>query len=485
MPRITEGGNINRLLSNPIGEGPEGYRVKTVAMHVVRNILGSYSLGFFGFALSKTYIALNKPFIGNGLIPNNVTFFLLMFSLMAVVLALFSLVVDPQRLQRPLLGVSCICLVCAPALMATEQYLLPCNVPVCVAIDVVSAVGCISLSALWVDCYSSFNPTLVAFFVAGSLVISKVLEYVLISNASPRRFVVLVLLALLSVASYSKASANAFPQNYPRLICKAFLPVRVCLFVALYSFAQGMLNTNSAGASIFDEIARTLPSCIVLLVIVFNAKKFSIRVPYGIAFSMMMIGLLVPALVPDATSCWREVTMNISYAALELMIPIMACAYAFNSGRSAVWAFCIFAALEMACRVLGGVLADILAAYPLGELLSGVLLLFLVLAILVIGVALLAERNLFARGTLVGKQSTESDDGLNALRASVNGLSARYSLTQRETEVLHLLAQGKTNGMIARDMMIADGTVKAHVQHIYQKLEVHSRKELRALIERG
>ena len=48
--------------------------------------------------------------------------------------------------------------------------------------------------------------------------------------------------------------------------------------------------------------------------------------------------------------------------------------------------------------------------------------------------------------------------------------------------MLHLLAQGKTNAEIGQDMFIAEGTVKAHVQHIYQKLDVHSHKELFALL---
>ena len=68
------------------------------------------------------------------------------------------------------------------------------------------------------------------------------------------------------------------------------------------------------------------------------------------------------------------------------------------------------------------------------------------------------------------------------MKLRIEDLSTSYGLTQREIEVLHLLAQGKTNAQIGQDMFIAEGTVKAHVQHIYQKLDVHSRKELLALL---
>lgn len=50
-------------------------------------------------------------------------------------------------------------------------------------------------------------------------------------------------------------------------------------------------------------------------------------------------------------------------------------------------------------------------------------------------------------------------------------------LTDRESEVLHLMAKGLTNGQIAEALAIAGGTVKNHLVNIYQKLGVHSRAE--------
>lgn len=50
-------------------------------------------------------------------------------------------------------------------------------------------------------------------------------------------------------------------------------------------------------------------------------------------------------------------------------------------------------------------------------------------------------------------------------------------LTDRESEVLHLMAKGYANGQIAESLAIAEGTVKNHVVNIYQKLGVHSRAE--------
>jgi LuxR family maltose regulon positive regulatory protein len=50
-------------------------------------------------------------------------------------------------------------------------------------------------------------------------------------------------------------------------------------------------------------------------------------------------------------------------------------------------------------------------------------------------------------------------------------------LSERELEVLHLLALGRTNQVIARQLIIAQGTVKAHTANIFRKLDVANRTE--------
>jgi LuxR family maltose regulon positive regulatory protein len=50
-------------------------------------------------------------------------------------------------------------------------------------------------------------------------------------------------------------------------------------------------------------------------------------------------------------------------------------------------------------------------------------------------------------------------------------------LTERELEVLRLLAVGLPNREIASTLVIAVGTVKTHLKNIYGKLVVHNRTE--------
>jgi DNA-binding NarL/FixJ family response regulator len=51
------------------------------------------------------------------------------------------------------------------------------------------------------------------------------------------------------------------------------------------------------------------------------------------------------------------------------------------------------------------------------------------------------------------------------------------TLSEREVEVLRLLARGLANKEIARDLSIAEKTVKTHVSSILGKLGVQSRTQ--------
>lgn len=77
------------------------------------------------------------------------------------------------------------------------------------------------------------------------------------------------------------------------------------------------------------------------------------------------------------------------------------------------------------------------------------------------------------------RQPSEGEQGLVVLTGP-GAASARplpTTLSRRELEVLRLMAAGKANPTIARELFITEGTVKQHVKHVLRKLLVGSRAE--------
>ena len=67
-----------------------------------------------------------------------------------------------------------------------------------------------------------------------------------------------------------------------------------------------------------------------------------------------------------------------------------------------------------------------------------------------------------------------------SLKSSRQSLKS-YGLTYREEDILYWVAQGKTNAETAGILKIAPGTVKIHLEKIYQKLGVENRTAASAL----
>jgi DNA-binding NarL/FixJ family response regulator len=97
-------------------------------------------------------------------------------------------------------------------------------------------------------------------------------------------------------------------------------------------------------------------------------------------------------------------------------------------------------------------------------------------------------------------KNTEARDVLHAIHLASRGLhvlppigpqaSADRSagpelLTPREAEVMELLQAGRSNAEIAHELHVGIETVRTHARHVYRKLGVNTRRDLRGLPARG
>lgn len=95
----------------------------------------------------------------------------------------------------------------------------------------------------------------------------------------------------------------------------------------------------------------------------------------------------------------------------------------------------------------------------------------------------------FSQRRLEGLSSSQEtsvssmDRARSAMADRAHELAQEYHLSDREEEVLVLLALGRSRSQIKAELYLSLGTVNTHISHIYQKLGIHSKDELSAYFE--
>jgi LuxR family transcriptional regulator, maltose regulon positive regulatory protein len=65
----------------------------------------------------------------------------------------------------------------------------------------------------------------------------------------------------------------------------------------------------------------------------------------------------------------------------------------------------------------------------------------------------------------------------NATDATPSAAGLSEPLSERELEVLRLIASGMSNRQISSELFVSVGTVKTHINNLYRKLDTHSRTQ--------
>ena len=102
--------------------------------------------------------------------------------------------------------------------------------------------------------------------------------------------------------------------------------------------------------------------------------------------------------------------------------------------------------------------------------------------LLIKAITVVDEGELWIERNIIGYLMSEQN--LGRIRKSDRALGPTLSdstLTSRESDIANSVIQGKCNKIIARDLGISLSTVKAHLGHIFKKLQVVNRVQLALL----
>lgn len=242
-------------------------------------------------------------------------------------------------------------------------------------------------------------------------------------------------------------------------------------------------------------------------------QRFNPIFTYRLSLPIMVTGFVAIALFADSHASLSLLLINIGYEFFDVLVWVLFTAVSLRPGKNSVHVYGFGVAAMFAGMALGnelGVLLDTLVKQ--GDVQMTVVAMGCTLCLVMVAFLVLPEGTLvsftegvraknrdqgdeaFAQYNKAVSDTTETasqgreeelvaDIRMDRLEQRCTLVAARYNLTPREQEVLILLSYGRTLSIIARDLYIAKGTARTHIENIYRKLDVHKQQELIDLVE--
>lgn len=372
-----------------------------------------------------------------------------------------------------------LCLIAAPEFPSAA-------VPLATAGALLGAFGFCAILLMFNEAIVPLSLIRIALFTAASRFIAVPMTYLCQGLAGTRFALVLVLLPLLSLGCLALAF-RSLPERervvrpYP----KFSYPWKPLAVLCIYAFAYGMRTAQlPEGAGVHSSLSTALVMGGFFVVVYFFSDRFSVSALFRSPLLLMVCGvLLIPAEgVLGTTAAGYLISMGMTL--MSLLISLLFYDLSKRMGIAIV-ALTGIMRVNTLFTLWGAGCTDLLGRTGLDEGTQSILVsAAVVMLVLASTLMLLSERDLASRwGIKLLETENLAADSLRAeaIAERCDAVSASCHLSPREDEICRLIASGKTNQQIERELFIASGTLKAHIQHIYVKCDVHSRKELIAL----
>lgn len=338
---------------------------------------------------------------------------------------------------------------------------------------------------LWAELESCLNTLRIVLYVSGGFFLGDLLGWLLQDAEGARATVTLALLPLASLGCLNVAFSSIPREDRPASTWGTVrFPWRLVAVLGVYEFVLGF-NEATLGA---DEGTMYLLGTLLAAGGLFGAAfflshRFDLALVFRTPFLFVACGLLATFLSMGQKGAFSEFLVALGYGLMFLLLTILLCDIAHRFGVS-VLVLCGIEELMSMFMVAGHKVAPLFDAGSGAEGGTDTVRVVLIAVVIAASATVLfgVERKQWGAALFgVGPISSEGSARERLLR-SCAALAEAYHLSPRESEVFQLIALGKSPASIECELCIAGGTLKSHTQRIYQKLGVHSRDELYALV---
>lgn len=362
--------------------------------------------------------------------------------------------------------------------------------PWCSIICTVTGVGLGFLYLAWGEAYTHVDETKTAVEAMSSFLLAAAIFPVVVML--PRAVgVVLTMLLLLASALILFTKLDVWGKGNRLLgsvqLNKSGFLVKALLSVGILGFAESLMRALFLEVNPVVDVdlypwvflAAALLSAAVISITALSDRKPDFAFAYKVVlFVTAFIFLLLPII--DRGTFLANVLALTGYSTLSLLVWVVLARTASRYRLSAVVVFGFGWGLMVAGNLAGTFLGGILTSFV--ELMPRLLSL---IALLSVCALLFAYLFLFNERSIVELTAEASDrgDGVRPFRRRCEEVAKAYRLSAKETEIMILVAKGRSTPRICEELDISQGTVNTHLTHIYKKLDVHDKQQLLDVLE--
>lgn len=243
-------------------------------------------------------------------------------------------------------------------------------------------------------------------------------------------------------------------------------------FVIAVSFA-GIEGEHAA----FATGAFFAPMLIVCVLLLFVDKV-------GFPLSSVAVPAIVMATIATS-SLHFDPALTFDIAALGMFLflafaVVLLCSSAFGEKQEQIREFLFLMVAFAGGCLVGRLIAAACTAWA-GEYASDLLILISIMAAFA-AMIILVRKGITRQKTQQLFRAEEAEtvehDRAALCQVRIDDVVSKFNIGEREKEVLVLLLEGDSASEISRKLVIANGTAKSHIRHLYKKLGIHNRNEL-------
>ena len=338
----------------------------------------------------------------------------------------------------------------------------------------------------WAELQSCLNSLQIVLYVSGSFFLGSAASWLCLGLDGQRLAVVMVFLPVLSLLSLRVGFSNVSAVDLPKSSWgRLRFPWKLVIVLGIYEFVMGVIQGSSSFGDGTLVVGVLLASAVLFVLAFFFSHRFDFTRIYRTPFVFMVCGLLATLLSVSAHATIAYLLVSIGYALMFLLLTMLLCDISHRYGVSAAL-LCSIEEVVMLTSMGGHALSWISDRGMLAGVMDGEGAAVALTALVVIASVVLMSEREYSKWDAsffgVGQRDRERDRRAAFAQRCIS-VAERFHLSPREKEVFQLMAVGKSSSEIEGELYIANGTLKSHTRRIYQKLGVHSRSEMMALLD--